>query len=583
MKQYYTDERNVQILIALLKAHGIKQVIASPGSTNVTFVGSLQQDPWFEMYSCVDERSAAYMACGMAAESGEPVVLSCTGATASRNYFPALTEAFYRKLPILAVTSTQEESKIGQLVPQVIDRHQQPSDVVKCSEHLQTVKDEDDEWNVTLKANRAILELDHHGRGPVHINLTTRYSHNFSISELPSVKVIHRYLPNGKLPPIHKGKTAIYIGAHSKWKPKDVALLEAFCHAYNAVAFCDATANYHGRYSVNYNLPACQSIEDTNKNPDLLIHIGDMSDEAGMVGTPKEVWRVCQDGKLSDRYGKLSAVFEMSEGDFWGHYVTMVKEENGDDSYLMSCLKVEKQILGKLPELPFSHIYVASQLHDKIPENSVMHLGILSPLRSWSYFRFHPTVDIYCNQGGFGIDGNLSSLIGASLIHPDKLYFGVVGDLSFFYDMNSLGNRHIGNNLRVLLVNNSLGAEFLLFKQTNIITCVNDIESYISAENHFGNQSSVLVRHYAEDLGFEYLSASSKEEFDKVYSRFVTPELTEKSIIFEVFTHVKDENDALKRMWNIEVDKSLKGTAKRAVKLLFGHEGVNTIKSILKK
>lgn len=265
MEQYYTDERNVQILIALLKAHGIKQVIASPGSANVTFVGSLQQDPWFEMYSCVDERSAAYMACGMAAESGEPVVLSCTGATASRNYFPALTEAFYRKLPILAVTSTQEESKIGHLIPQVIDRHQQPSDIVKCSEHLQTVKDEDDEWNVTLKANRAILELDHHGRGPVHINLTTRYSHNFSIRELPSVKVIHRYLPHGKLPPIHKRKTAVYIGSHSKWKPEDAALLEAFCHAYNAVAFCDATANYHGKYCVNYNLPACQSIADTNK------------------------------------------------------------------------------------------------------------------------------------------------------------------------------------------------------------------------------------------------------------------------------------------------------------------------------
>ena len=59
MEQYYTNERNVQILIALLKEHGIKRVIVSPGSTNVTFVGSLQQDPYFEMYSCVDERSAA--------------------------------------------------------------------------------------------------------------------------------------------------------------------------------------------------------------------------------------------------------------------------------------------------------------------------------------------------------------------------------------------------------------------------------------------------------------------------------------------------------------------------------------------
>lgn len=94
-------------------------------------MGSVQQDSFFEIYSCVDERSAAYMACGLAAEIMQPVVLSCTGATASRNYFPALTEAYYRKLPILAVTSTQEESKIGQLIPQVIDRSIQPADTVK--------------------------------------------------------------------------------------------------------------------------------------------------------------------------------------------------------------------------------------------------------------------------------------------------------------------------------------------------------------------------------------------------------------------------------------------------------------------
>ena len=169
------------------------------------------------------------MACGMAAESGEPVVLSCTGATASRNYFPALTEAFYRKLPILAVTSTQEESKIGHLIPQVIDRHQQPSDIVKCSEHLQTVKDEDDEMECNVKSQPwRFWNLTTTEEGLSNINLTTRYSHNFSIRELPSVKVIHRYLPHGKLPPIHKRKTAVYIGSHSKWKPEDAALLEAF-------------------------------------------------------------------------------------------------------------------------------------------------------------------------------------------------------------------------------------------------------------------------------------------------------------------------------------------------------------------
>ena len=97
--QHYTVERNAQIILRMLKEYNIRKVVASPGTTNVTMVASMQNDPYFEMYSCVDERSAAYLACGLAEESGEAVVLSCTGATASRNYMPGLTEAYYRKLP----------------------------------------------------------------------------------------------------------------------------------------------------------------------------------------------------------------------------------------------------------------------------------------------------------------------------------------------------------------------------------------------------------------------------------------------------------------------------------------------------
>src|SRR5690554_3120608 len=133
MATYYTDEKNTQIVIALLKENGIRKVVASPGATNVAFVGSIQNDPYFEMYSSVDERSAAYIACGLSAESGEPVVLSCTGATASRNYLPGLTEAFYRKLPVLAITSTQSVSRVGHHIAQVIDRSTIPNDVAKYS------------------------------------------------------------------------------------------------------------------------------------------------------------------------------------------------------------------------------------------------------------------------------------------------------------------------------------------------------------------------------------------------------------------------------------------------------------------
>ena len=170
-----------------MKANGIRKIIASPGATNFTFVGSVQNDPFFEVYSAVDERSAAYMACGMAAESGEAVALSCTGATASRNYYPGLTEAFYRKLPVLAITSHQGTDRIGQLIPQNIDRRILPNDIARLSVELPVVKDCRDEDYVVMEVNKAMLELRRNGGGPVHINLITTYSRDFWVKELAQV------------------------------------------------------------------------------------------------------------------------------------------------------------------------------------------------------------------------------------------------------------------------------------------------------------------------------------------------------------------------------------------------------------
>lgn len=583
MEQYYTSEKNVLIVIALLKAHGIKRVVASPGSTNVTFVGSIQQDPWFEIYSCVDERSAAYMACGLAAETQEPVVLSCTGATASRNYFSALTEAYYRKLPILAITSTQDVAKLGNLFCQVIDRQQQPHDTTVLSEHMQTVKDQADEADITLRTNKAILALRHHGGGPVHINLTTTYSKDFHIKQLPEVRKIERHAFGDRLPEVKAPRVAIFIGSHLPFAEDVTELIDRFCARFNGAVFCDTTANYHGRYRVDYSLASWQKVADANRKPELLIHLGEMSDQAGMAGSPREAWRVSEDGKLVDRYGALTHVFEMTERQFFAYYAGETTAKDAKTDYLDACLGVKWKYEQQIPELPFSHLWVAQQLSGRLPAGSCLHLGILSPLRSWSFWPIDPSIQIFCNQGGFGIDGNMSTLLGASLVHPDRLYFGVFGDLSFFYDMNSLGNRHKQPNLRILLINNSLGAEFHLTKQINC-TYVNDIDKYLSAGGHFGHQSPDVVRHLAQDWGCEYLTASSKEEFARVYERFVTPELTDRPMVFEVFTEVGKEDEALVALSSITGSgNALVGKAKQKIKEQLGQEKINALKTLLKR
>lgn len=573
--KYYSSERSIQLLISLLKQHNIRKVVASPGATNLSFVASLQQDDFFEMYSSVDERSAAYLACGMAAESGEPVVISCTGATASRNYLPGLTEAYYRQLPVLAVTSTQDTSRIGHYIPQVIDRSAMQNDIALLSEHIPVTRDDNDEWSNTIKLNKALLELRHRGGGPVHINLTTEYCRDYSVKELPKARMIRRTCPGEVFPELPGGRIAIYIGSHVKMSEDDTKLIDQFCATHNAVVFCNHIGCYEGAYKVAFALVTLQekSISDLSF-VDLLIHIGNTSD--GLIRLmPKKVWRVNSDGELRDTFKRLTHVFEMPESMFFAHYAQETTPHKTD--YLEQCILEKKAVKAKVnpKELPFSNVWVASQTAHRLPEGSVLHLGILNSLRSWNMFDTPATVLGYSNTGGYGIDGGVSTMIGASLASPKKLFFGVFGDLAFFYDMNVLGNRHVGNNIRILLVNNGKGCEFRNYNHPGA-AFGDEADKYIAAGGHYGNKSHVLVRHYAEDLGYEYLSASNKEEYMQVVDRFLVPKLTEHPMVLEVFTDNEDESNAIRYMYNLLI--SIKGLVSTTVRGILSPDAKQKLK-----
>lgn len=550
MENHYTNARNVQIVIALMKAHGVKKVIASPGATDLAIVASLQQDPYFEMYSSIDERSAAYMACGMAAESGEPVAITCTGATSSRNYMPGLTEAYYRQLPILAITCSRSNANIGHYVDQVTDRTQLPSDVVMESVQAQSIHCPEDEWDVMVKVNKAMIGLTRNGGGPTHINLVTASSSNFAVKEIAPVRKISLYLKEDKFPEVPQGKVGIFVGAHEKWPDELTAAVDNFCEVYNAMVICDPTSNYKGKYRILMPLLCEQAKEEVGgEQLDLMIQIGFVS--SMLFKKAKVMWRVAKDGVVRDTFRKTNSIFQMSELDF---FTKMVEGKDKKENTVYSEYKERyDSLLHSLPELPFSNIWVAQQLSGQLPENSVLHLGIRNSLRSWGYFDIPNSVLSYCNTGGFGIDGGISSLIGASMVNQQSLFFGVFGDLLFFYDMNSLGNRDIKPNLRIIVINNGLGQEFKNVSFPGSLVFGDDIDKFTAAKGHFACQSKTLVKDYAENLGFEYLTASNKEEFAEVYKRFISKELTERPMLFEIFTDTKDETQANYSITSIEL------------------------------
>lgn len=567
----YTIERGPQILISLLKAHNIRKVIASPGTTNMAFVASIQKDDFFQIYSSVDERSAAYMACGMAAESGEPVVISCTGATASRNYMPGLTEAFYRKLPVVAVTSTTVLDSNGNLTPQKIDRSVSPNDVCIYKTNIRNVRGRQDEWAANTNINTALLALRHRGGGPVHINLETDYSNRYEIASLPEERVINRIMPSGVFPDLASGcKVAVFVGAHPQMPKELIDSIDEFCGTHDAIVICDLSSGYNGRFRVNSSLICAQRGRNTLIDFDVLIHIGEVSgDYYSAAISARQVWRVSTDGQVRDLWHTLRYVFEMPELYFFNKYAG----ESRCESQLAECSREEQEILDSIPELPYSHIWVAQQSSRLFPQDCIAHFGILNSLRSWNFFNIPSSVQTNCNVGGFGIDGIMSTLIGTSLASPEKICFAVLGDLAFFYDLNSIANRHVKSNVRILLVNNGRGAEFSNYSHPGYMLG-EDAVSFVAAAGHFGNKSHKLIRHFAEDLGFEYMKADDKEEYLAVADRFFTPEHTLRPMLLEVFTDSKDESDALEIMLNLKpAKKSGKGILKEVIRLAVGEKG----------
>ena len=582
----YSSERNVQMLLSLLKAHKIKKMVLSPGSANASFVASAQYDGEFELYSSVDERSAAYIACGLAEESQEPVVICCTGATASRNYMPGLTEAYYRKLPVVAVTATRPIAWLGQNRDQLIDRTVIPNDIAVKSVHLPVIQNEQDEWECNLKINDALLELRRNGGGPVHINLTTSYSLDFSVSKLPEERVIRRIDRGSALPKLPNSNIAIFVGAHSAWNEKLKIAVESFCERYNAFVFYDQTSNYTGKYGIPCGVFDIAGFP--NLKIDLLIHLGNIS--ASWPAAAKAIWRVNPDGEIRDTYQHLTKVFQMPEEVFFKAYCE--QRPIGQTTQYEKWHAIYNSRVEAMQncdnDMAFSSLWIAQNMHEKLPKDSIIHFGILNSLRCWNCFEIDPSICGYSNTGGFGIDGGVSSLIGASLVSPDKIYYGIFGDLAFFYDMNSLGNRHILSNVRILVANNGLGGEFKnSLGNVQKAGLGDSANPYISAYGHYGEKSQELLKHYAQDLGFQYLSATDKQSFLAAMKEFTATEHKEKPILFEVFMDEHEDVSALDMIQSLgdfsESDQNVIAKTKKIAKNILGRNGVKMIQKVMHK
>lgn len=552
----YSNNDNIKIIVTLLKKNKISDLVISPGGTNIPIIEAVQDDDFFNCYSVVDERSAAYVAIGIYLQKRKPVVLICTSAQATRNYIPGLTEAFYKKVPIIAITMEKHPRFKYQEYMQAPDQTSLPKDSIKKTFELPFVSDVNDYYHSIRITNEAILELSRNSLGPVQLCVPWL---DFPMIKIkPDIKVIKRYnVKDIASEDLTNKKILIIIGEHLPFSNDEKNAIEKFCKKTNAVIYVNHLSNFSNDYSIEGNfLLLVSDLEEINEiKPDILISIGGQTgDYSFYLAFSKnslmniEHWRICTEGDVIDTYDKLTRIYQGCMIDFFNYVSSNCKE----NSYLEIWKKylAEKNVNIKVP---FSQVAIAQCLHDKIPANSIIQFSILNSLRIWNFFKLDSSIECYSNVGAFGIDGGLSTLIGQSIV-TDKLSFMIIGDLAFFYDMNSLSIRDIKNNVRILLVNNNGGIEFKLNGEDK-----NKRDKYISAANYKGS-----AKEWAESCGFRYYSIKNINELLKYIPIFTSK--SKEPIFLEVFVTDYDESDAYLKLINENKSKKLKYSLKKIVK-----------------
>lgn len=540
----YSDIKNVQILISMLKKFNIKHLVLSSGTRNVPFVHSVEEDPFFECYSIIDERSAAFFALGLMQELNCPVAISCTSGTAIANYVSAVSEAYYQQLPLLVLTADRNEYYLDQEEDQMIPQKGLFGSLVKKSVQLPFVKDKTDFWACRRMVNEALLELDHNGKGPVHINFPIEKNvYSFNSLKLPEIKPIYRHVPGykdnhwkEKVAILSSAKKILIIyGQNNHISEEEKYYINEFSKKYNCVISIDHLSNFQGDATIEtfYFARIKKFTKDSILFPDIVITINGNS-ISGIKSQLKSSsgefshWSVRQDGHLADSTKSLTDIFQCSSLYFFKYFTDNSIDYLEENSYL-NAWKEELFRLNKMLEvnIPYSDVHIVQQFMKIIPKNSNLHLANGNSVRLAQYFPKDESIIVNCHRGTNGIDGSMSSFIGQAYV-SNKLSFLIIGDLSFFYDMNALWNKYVSKNVRILIINNS-GAGVIQYPVYNENI---KIESF---DKHSAARHNTSAKGWVESQGINYLSATNKEELNEAISKFVSDE-SDGPMLLEVFT-----------------------------------------------
>ncbi len=561
-----SDKKGVRKIVLTLAKLGLRHVIISPGSRNAPFVISFLRHGGFHCHSVRDERSAAFFALGKAIESRQPVAILCTSGSATLNFAPAISEAFYRRIPLIVLTTDRPAEWTDQGDGQTIRQSHIYRNYVRQSYDLKGDADSNDPlwhierclsegWNIATRANP----------GPVHFNIPLKEP-LYVTAEADDAKprVFHelnldRHLSAGDLKAMaeifnNTRKVMVLVGQHQPERELSDGLTDLATHE-NVIVLTESTSNVHHPHfveNIDRLITGLNDDDTADLMPDLLITMGGAVVSKRIKGLlrkhrPYHHWNIHPHDSLMDTYQSLTHAIPLPGADFLKQFNGAVSGMASDYRQRWLALKERKKRLHDdfAAGSEYCDFSIFNRIIRTIPDDWTVHIANSSPIRYVQLFDNSHIADMQCNRGTSGIEGCTGTAMGAASASPGKKFLLITGDIAFHYDVNALWNEARIENLNIIVINNAGGGIFRIIEGPDKAL---ERPEFIETVMHTD------AKHIAAHHDWNYLEAHDATSLDRAIQQLFDGN-TGRTIL-EIFTDADKNPLVLGQYWNYLKEKN---------------------------
>ena len=497
-------------IVNLLAKKNIKYACISPGSRNTPLTHVLIKQKSIKCISHIDERSSAFFGLGISRKTNSPAIILTTSGTATANLLPAIVEAYYSMTPLIIITADRPKRLLNTGENQTIDQTNIYSSYIRGMLDIK----ESNKISILKKIENIIdLSIGNYNNipGPVHLNIRFDEPLYDNSKELIDInlsknimikKNITFKLPKFKRPLIVCGELSYSESKHVYKLIKNL----------DFPVFADINSNlrHYKNIKVFYDY-YCNNI----KKPDLIIRFGTkpISKSLNILLTKnkKNTYLIHPYLHFNDNTTHIVRAFPQNI------LLKNISYKNLDDNWINEIKNNEKIIIKKydaLSKTNNSEISIVTSLLNKLTKNEHLFIGNSSPIRSFNKFtgKLKSNVKIFSNRGASGIDGVVSTALGISFVNNKSNNFLVIGDISFFHDINGFHVlKSIKTNLTIIVINNNGGKIFSTLEYAN-----KNIEKF---DEFWITPQKIKINNVANLFSLKYFKLTTKklkEEISKI-------------------------------------------------------------------